>query len=536
MSLTVETCMNLPAFRYAKIVAGKGGVNQSVNSITVLEYSDVDVISSDLFLNHEMCITAFSSIKDDVNAQCAIVRRMKEIGVCAIVLYYVGIFVPYLDERLIKTADDVNLPLICMPFNRFDFRYGEAINDVMYAIYRDQQENINFIPDVLENISELPERLRTIRSLLQIISDRFHCSFVLFNQKGELISEGQWPWSAGWNYSELVQYFLDFPDKAMSMSQTKMHIDKKDVFVTYSIVTPEHKTQLHLFVIDEQKSITHEQTSQAAELIALFMSISNFSLEETFPEMIIRSIIKNEQMQIRELSAKHGIDTTKIQRMWILSGSDGLGAYKQKRLLKQDVTEIRKFFRNRDRWALVDLYQNAIVVLFQAAAFSEFDERLEAEIMEVLSNESHHLDLVKCMNITSLQNIQDTFELYEAYLGTARLIYPTRNIFDLYDLHFAEKLKKLTDDGGHKIAKYIYFLQPIRQEPNYNILLETLAAYLLDADKNLQRTAAILGVHKNTVRYRMNQIRACYACDIAQNPLGAELYEAVALQRLLVND
>lgn len=250
----------------------------------------------------------------------------------------------------------------------------------MYAVYRDQQENIDFIPDVLANISELPERLRTIRSLLQIISDRFHCSFILFNQKGELISEGQWPWSAGWNYNELVQYFLDFPEKAMSMSHTKMHIDKKDVFVTYSIVTPEHKTQLHLFVIDEQKSITHEQTSQAAELIALFMSISNFSLEETSPEMIIRSIIKNEQMQIRELSAKHSIDTTRIQRMWILSGSDGLGAYKQKRLLKQDVTKIRKFFRNRDRWALVDLYQNAIVVLFRVAAFSEFDERIEAEI------------------------------------------------------------------------------------------------------------------------------------------------------------
>ena len=98
----------------------------------------------------------------------------------------------------------------------------------------------------------------------------------------------------------------------------------------------------------------------------------------------------------------------------------------------------------------MDLYQNAIVVLFQAAAFSEFDERLEAEIMEVLSNESHHLDLVKCMNITSLQNIQDTFELYEAYLGTARLIYPTRNIFDLYVLHFAEKLKKCTKNERRK--------------------------------------------------------------------------------------
>ena len=138
MSLTVKTCMGLPAFRYAKIVAGKGGINQTVNSITVLEYSDVDVISSDLFLNHEMCITAFSSIKDDVDKQCAIVRRMKEIGICAVVLYYIGIFVPYLDDKLISTADEVNLPLICMPYNRFDFRYGEAINDVMYAIYRDK--------------------------------------------------------------------------------------------------------------------------------------------------------------------------------------------------------------------------------------------------------------------------------------------------------------------------------------------------------------------------------------------------------------
>ena len=102
---------------------------------------------------------------------------MKEIGICAVVLYYIGIFVPYLDDKLISTADEVNLPLICMPYNRFDFRYGEAINDVMYAIYRDKQENINFIPEILESISGLPERLRTIRSLLQIISDRFRCSF-----------------------------------------------------------------------------------------------------------------------------------------------------------------------------------------------------------------------------------------------------------------------------------------------------------------------------------------------------------------------
>lgn len=534
MSLTVKTCMGLPAFRYAKIVAGKGGINQTVNSITVLEYSDVDVISSDLFLNHEMCITAFSSIKDDVDKQCAIVRRMKEIGICAVVLYYIGIFVPYLDDKLISTADEVNLPLICMPYNRFDFRYGEAINDVMYAIYRDKQENINFIPEILESISGLPERLRTIRSLLQIISDRFRCSFFLFSQKGELLSEGQWPWSAGWNFGEIIRYFLKDPDKATEMSRAKMYIDKKDVFVTYSPVTPESSSRLHLFVIDEQESISHEQVLQAAELISLFMNISSYSLEETSPEMIIRSIITNEQMQIRELSAKHGIDVAKIQRMWLLGGGS-MGDFKQKRQLKQCVSQIRSFFRNRGKWALVDLYQNSIIVLFQAAAFSELDETMEEELMKDLLDEGLHLALTKCMSITSIQNIQNMYELYEAYFDTVRMIYPTRSTFDLYDLSFAEKIKKLADDG-YKVARHMYSLQPIRQEANYSILLETLAVYLLDAGENLQRTAEVLGVHKNTVRYRLNQIRASYACEISQMPLVAELYEAVALQRLLSNN
>lgn len=90
--------------------------------------------------------------------------------------------------------------------------------------------------------------------------------------------------------------------------------------------------------------------------------------------------------------------------------------------------------------------------------------------------------------------------------------------------------------GEITAAQLMYSLQPIRQEANYSILLETLAAYLLDAGENLQRTAEVLGVHKNTVRYRLNQIRASYACEISQMPLVAELYEAVALQRLLSNN
>ena len=535
MSLTVESCMNRPAFRCAKIVAGRGGIGQSVNSITVLEYADVSVISSDLFLNHEMCITAFASIKNDVAAQCSVIRRMKEIGICAVVLYYVGIFVPYLDERLIKTADEVNLPLICMPFNRFDFRYGEAINDVMYALLRSKEEDLNFIPEILESVSELPERMRTIRSVLQIISDRFHCSFFLLSQKGDLVSEGQWPQSADWDYQKIAELFLREQDTAVSMRQEPMELDQKEVYVTYSIVVPDHNPQLHLFAVDEQKSVTYDQICRAAELVALFMNISNYTLEETTPEMIIRSIISNEPLRMREIAAKHGIDLGKIQNMWVICGNRSSSDYEQKRALRQAVSEVRHFFRRKGKWALADLYHNSIIILFNAAAFAELDVELETELMDGLAAGGYRLNLIKCSNIASAQSLRDDYQLIESYFDAAQLIYPERSVFDLYDLHFAERLKGMTDQEGPALSQKMFALQPIRQCGNHSTLLETLAVYLLDADKNLQRASEILNVHKNTVRYRIKQIRDSYTCDITQMPLASELYEEVALQRLLHN-
>lgn len=530
MSLTVKSCMALPAFRYARIAAGRGGIHQTVNSITVLEYASADVISSDLFLNHEMCLTAFCSIKDNVDAQCAVIRKMKETGICAVVLYYVGIFVPYLDSRLIRTANELDFPLICMPYNRFDLRYGEAISDVLYAIYRNKQGDVDFIPEVLENISELPERLRTVRSLLRIISDRFRCSFFLFRANGELLAEGQWPRSADWCGSEIAEIFAGKQLLAAESSPMRLSLGGRDIFAAYSPVAPEHAAQLHLLAIDEQESMTREQIWQAAELVALFLNISSYSPEETCPEMLIRCMIANEQIQVRELSAKHGIDPAKIQRMWILGGR--MESFTQRRLIKQWVSMVRNYFTSHGRWALVDIYQNSVIALFQSAAFAELDETMEEEFMRDMANADLHPILIKCVGIASAQSISHAYELYDFYFDTVRTIYPLREIFDIYDLSFAGKIKKL---AGHEqqSAQHTYALQPILREPNGAILLETLAVYLLDAGRNLQRASGILGIHKNTVRYRMNQIRAVYGCDISQMPLAAELYEATALRRLL---
>ena len=233
MTVTVETCMKLPSFRAAKLVAGKSGKKHPVNSITVLEYADPDLISSELFLNGEICITAFTSIKNDVEKQCAVLRRMKGIGLAAMVIYYIGIFVPALDERVINVADEIGLPLFCMPTNRMDFRYGEMINDVMDAIYRSQHEDQNFVAPMLDSIALLSENLRTIRSVLRMLSDRLRCTLFLMEPDGTVRSDAQWPISAQWDCCSMADTF-----------RSNLH-----EYATFQKCVLDQKHMVYLFVI-----------------------------------------------------------------------------------------------------------------------------------------------------------------------------------------------------------------------------------------------------------------------------------------------
>lgn len=63
--------------------------------------------------------------------------------------------------------------------------------------------------------------------------------------------------------------------------------------------------------------------------------------------------------------------------------------------------------------------------------------------------------------------------------------------------------------------------------------IDTLSAYLIDADKNIAAAAKYLHVHESTVKYRLNNIKRKLGYDIAEMPGVYSLYKALALNRLL---
>ena len=105
MSITIADCLKLPSLQDAKVIAGHNGLGKFVSSVSVLEYARVFAMADALFLGNELIITAFTSVMDDVEAQCNAIRRLHEVGESALVLYYVCYYLKSIDKRLIEIAN-----------------------------------------------------------------------------------------------------------------------------------------------------------------------------------------------------------------------------------------------------------------------------------------------------------------------------------------------------------------------------------------------------------------------------------------------
>lgn len=146
--------------RGAELVAGAGALDRTVSSVSVLEYSNPDDVQNALFEaisfeGNEVVITAFASIADDPDAQIKAVQRLIKAGEVGLILYYVGILMPEIDQRLIRLADENDFAMIRMPSLK-SLRYSDAISDISEAIMKEERQD-GLIVEILEEMSRLAQ-------------------------------------------------------------------------------------------------------------------------------------------------------------------------------------------------------------------------------------------------------------------------------------------------------------------------------------------------------------------------------------------
>jgi DNA-binding PucR family transcriptional regulator len=514
MSLKVSDLMKLPCFGQAGVIAGRKGLNKTVSSVSVLEYSfaddlQEDMLSSIAFLGGELVISCFAAARNDVWAQCATIRRLAAVGEIGIVLFYVGIILREVHEDLIKLADELEFPIILMPKGRRELRYSEVISDVMFALFQDQMTERQFKDDILERISRLPFYQRSVNTVLRMLSDRTKATLILADGSGGLLNVACYP--------------------------SSLEIDAGQVIAggDYAARRTIHTTigsRLELYALTPGGSIDADAASQIADVIRLSVNLwSKSHSEKVLPELV-KAILQDEPVKMLRIAEAFKIDVRSIHNMWLITPLEGdVRAFQAiLAMLKDELSPLCKTI-------VADIYNQDIAAFLDTPLDCDLPSVAE-ELSNAMAEAGIPAVLTWGLNLTDTAHVRRVYLQAQNALPTARAIFPSKRVFSQHDISFADNCREIIEQGEDAVHNYTALLDClVSDDPAYKAdLLETLTVYLLDAESDIQKCAKLLYVHMNSVKYRLNRINRRLGFHIGKLPETLELYTAAALKRLFV--
>ena len=359
MSVTVADLLELPSLREARLAAGRGGLNKLVSSISVLEYADPSILQDALFKNNEfygseVVITGFMNIPNDVEAQCANIRRLAEAGEVGLILYYVGVFLPRVDRKLLELADELDFALIVMPENRMDQRYSEVICEVMEAIFKDQNTSAALVSDILDRASLLPEHQRTVDTVLKLLSDRTRASAVLTDGAGRVLNAVAWPRTAAVDLEERLRRLESLPEAGGAPLELRAGEAR---CLLYRCALSDPAPGMELFLFKEGEPLTADLVRQAGEVVRLAANLWSQSHDRVVMSELVRAILKDEPIKMRRLAEIFHVDVGSIHSMWVLRpGLEGREEFRAKGL-----ELVRELLAHHCTTVVADWYEGDLV-------------------------------------------------------------------------------------------------------------------------------------------------------------------------------
>lgn len=528
MSLTVSQLMELPCLRRAKVLAGHQSLSRIVTSVSVLEYSTPTEVqqklySSSEFQGSELVITGFCSVADDVEAQCANIASLASAGEVGMIIYYVGLILPKVDQKLIDLANDLDFVLICMPENEPKLRYSEVIHEVMDAIFKDQLDNPTFTVDLLEQMAKLPKSQQTVKNILRITSDRLRVSTVITDADYRMLSAAPWPRNQSTPWEDLIALAARY-----SGSDSNWEIKGEHTLWVYRAeIHPDPLSTMFLLVFSEGGKIEPILWKQAVEGVRLGMGLWGKKHDQIDLSELVRAIILDEPIKMRRLGDLYHIDVESLSDMWVLQSLTGES-------LSRWVEKVRELSSHYVSVGLCEHYDHDILIFpVGHGTLRDMDEWAEA-LVRLCQEEQIPARLTRCPALQHTSDVKFAYETNQAYLKDAMAVFPYRPYFTISEIEFVRECREIAAAGRDSVDRYTSMFTPILAGRDGDDILNTLTAYLLDRNSSITETAAILFVHKNTVKYRLQKASDIFGFRVGDVPQSKNLIFALALRRLLL--
>jgi len=521
MKVTVNDCLGLDAFTPSILAAGRRNIENRVRTVSVMDAPGVSKAVAENGVKEQLVLTSFSGVNDD-DDRCDIIKALAKEGVAALVIFHMKEGLTSVGNLLVETSEQVGLPLIVMPTSN-DAEYSDVIEQVMdKLLYGDNFKN-GLINNTIYHLLDF-EKHSNFQSALKEAAVNNEFQVVLLSKDFNPILTVETR-----QKTTIADAIRLGKERDVEKAGIYTFIDVNGVLTYWGPILINGE-KFFLFIVDNEDNYSAGEITKLAEIIELAMGMWKYSPERDVKAEFIKSLIRDNKSLAYSLKDEMNIVSDNILSVFYAKGietAEGNAIIAD--FERKEGIEVMRITEGEETYGI-------ILKTGKKPEDEEIPQKISCiRLFDKLKEGSKTVRIFHATGIDGIEGAGDAFRLISETWTFVESVFPYKRVFTKYELALVSNCINLQVQGGYLKKNYMDLLEPFKKEMGENKarqLLETLETFVLDAGMNSSKTSVFMGIHTNTVQYRLKRINEVLGAEITGNRVIPGLTMALALKRL----
>ncbi len=522
MKITVKDCLTLDAFNPSIVAAGERNLSNRVRTVSVMDAADLKTAIDNNGVREQIVLTSFYGMKDNEQLQADVVRALAKCGISALVVFHAKNGITAADSVILEVAESVGLPFIIIP-NGNQSEYADAIEQIMdKLLYGDNFKN-SLINNTIYHLLNF-EKHKSFPSALKeaALSNEFQIVMLSKDFNPILVVETR-------HKATVADAVRLLKDHEIDRSGIYSMLDINGVFAYWGSISIE-KEKYFLLIVDNDDNYSAGEVTKLAEIIELAIGMWKYTPERDLKAEFIKSLIRGNRSLAYSLRDEMNILSESIASVFYAKGID----------TSQCLDTIADFEKeeNCEVLRIQEAEETYGIIIKHPVEGENIEQTGKLSSLKLFDRLKEGNKAVRIFHATGLDGIEgaaDGFKLISETWTFVENVFPYKRVFTKYELVLVSNCINIQVQGGYIKKNYVELLEPFKKEMGEHKarqLLETLETFVLDAGMNSGKTSEFMGIHTNTVQYRLKRINEVLGAEITGNRVIPGLTIALALKRL----
>ena len=527
---SIKEILQTPRFSELSLLNKRADLERPLDTIEIFETPDV----SYYIQKNALLVTTAMAFRDDTDGLCNLVHSLAKVPSAGLAIK-IGRYLKAIDPKVLAVADELNFPILQIPVSH---QLGDISHKLLSFLWHDQTEQIFYALEIQQKFVNLMIRGASVDTLMKELSSMIKQSVLLIDPFGEVAS------------SQMQHSNLEMPKKQKAVLLKKIQDCQKNKRREQLLLELGQKKMLiSIFPLSSDRYLPY--------MLVIFdpdelpYPFSQFAIQQSLTVLTL-ALYKEQTLLNEKRAERRSFLTYLLNRKTALGDTDWL-EYKRhfpnlnsnyyrivyiESLIKKDQhfysKEIDDLTYDYLFQHVEGKYEN--IMLFPTEHLNQwvFVIQKKSEILPIL--EDVHEQLLSLFGVYARFGIGDPVNnidlLHFSYKESKQALKESEDKNAFVSYNKIQGIKRITENVSNEDMRYfcISILKNLAYPDNDQDkdLRNTLMTYL-DMQCEITKTAEMLFIHRNTVKYRIKKCEELLNNAINDSEFSLQLRVALFL-------